>query len=379
MAATSGGSHLGGSNNLFKDRKYCRENTVVVNVRDNSLIKPEGIIQFVNENCGLGSLYACVPKSGNLYELTLDGKAPTQYLLEGIRLGNDLFECREVVQTSLIVSFLHLPAYIDDGEIEQTLTSMGVELLSPINRRFYPGTTIADGTRYVKVKLPPHMPSFPCTVKFQKEYHRCIHNGQMKVCSLCYVSDHLFRACPKFVCFKCKQQGHYARACKNHLCEQCGEWTFKCQCCMSDHSSEENNELEVSEVEKEDVLEGNTKMETEEANEGVQHENENIDESLICAETKQKKHTETTENQIIVNKNDQVNMSTNKNAPKDGENEIQERELNEASQDCENMIQGRSESDSNVGTDSENEIIIVEGKAKRKKKLKKKRNAKKNK
>ena len=261
MAASSDGSHLGGSNNPLKNRKYSRENTVVVNVKDNSHVKPEGIIAFVNENCGIGSLYACVPKSGNLYELTLDGRAPIQYLLEGIRIGNDLFECREVVQSSLIVSFLHLPAYIDDDEIRYTLESMGVELLSPISRRFYPGTTIADGTRYVKVKLPPHMPSFPYTVKFQKEYHRCIHNGQMKVCSLCYASDHLFRACPKFRCFKCKQQGHYARTCTNQLCKQCKE--FKCQCGTSDCESEKNNEWGTS------AIENDTDMETEEANEGV--------------------------------------------------------------------------------------------------------------
>lgn len=116
MAATSGGRHFGGSKNLFAGRKYCRENTLFVNVKDNSFVKPEEIITF---------------------------------------------ECNEVVPSSLVVSFMHLPAYIDDNEIEATLKSMGVELLSPINRRFYPGTTIADGTRYAKVRLPEHMTSFP--------------------------------------------------------------------------------------------------------------------------------------------------------------------------------------------------------------------------
>lgn len=59
-------------------------------------------------------------------------------------------------------------------------------------------------------------------------------------------------------------------------------------------------------------------------------------------------------------------MSTNKNS--DGENEIQERKLNggvnifineKTSQDRENS-QERRESASNAGTDSGNEIIIVE-------------------
>lgn len=76
MAATSGGRHFGGSKNLFADRKYCRENTLFVNVNDNSFVKPEEIIKFIHDTCGVGSLLACVPKSGNLYEITLDGKAP---------------------------------------------------------------------------------------------------------------------------------------------------------------------------------------------------------------------------------------------------------------------------------------------------------------
>ena len=87
---------------------------------------------------------------------------------------------------------LLLVSCIEDAVIEMTLRSMKVELLSPIKRRFSSGTTIADRTRYAKVKLPDTINSFPNTIKFQKEYYRCIHNGQMKVCSLCYSSEHLF-------------------------------------------------------------------------------------------------------------------------------------------------------------------------------------------
>ena len=253
MAATSSGRHFGGSKNLFADRKYCRENTLFVNVRDNSSVKPEEIIEFINDNCGVGSLLACVPKSGNLYEITLEGKAPLQYLLEGIKIGNNTFECHEVVPSSIVVSFMHLPAYIDDNEIEATLRSMGVELLSPINRRFYPGTTIADGTRYAKVKLPDSMTSFPYTIKFRKEYYRCIHNGQLKVCSLCYSSEHLFRACPDFKCFKCKKQGHYAKTCKSTRCKQCGQWEHRCSCQESEH---EDNDISEGEMDTREVNNG---------------------------------------------------------------------------------------------------------------------------
>ena len=103
MAATSTGGHLGGSKDILSDRKYCRMHTVIVNVRDNSSVKPEDIIHFIHENCGVDSLFACVPKSGNLYEITVDGKAPIQYLLEGIKIGQQTFECHEVVPSSIVV------------------------------------------------------------------------------------------------------------------------------------------------------------------------------------------------------------------------------------------------------------------------------------
>jgi hypothetical protein len=120
MAATSGGSHLVEYDRPFKSRQYRREHSLIVNVHDNSAVRPDAVIKYVHDHCGVGDIYACVPKSGNLYEITLDGRAPIQYLLEGIKTGNSTFQVHEVVQSSIIVSFLHLPAYIDDEEIEHS-------------------------------------------------------------------------------------------------------------------------------------------------------------------------------------------------------------------------------------------------------------------
>lgn len=172
MPAISSGSHGGGSQNHKNtgQRNYCRENTITVDVIDNGQVKHD-IIKFVHEHCGLGAMFACVPRSGNLYEITLDGKTPNQYLLEGIKIGDKIFKCKELVQTSVMVSFLHLPAYIEDEEIENTLEAMKVEMVSQIKRRLYPRTNIANGTRYVRVKLPPNMSSFPYIIKFRKEYY----------------------------------------------------------------------------------------------------------------------------------------------------------------------------------------------------------------
>ena len=305
MAATSSGGHLGGSKDILSDRKYCREHTVIVNVRDNSSVKPEDIIHFIHENCGVGSLFACVPKSGNLYEITVDGKAPIQYLLEGIKIGQQTFECHEVVPSSIVVSFMHLPAYIEDAEIEMTLRSMKVELLSQIKRRFYPGTTIADGTRYAKVKLPDTMNSFPYTIKFQKEYYRCIHNGQMKVCSLCYSSEHLFRACPQFTCFKCKRQGHYARACISKRCAQCNEWN--CSCRMSDQEYDETDWEEEHEVKN-----GNEAP----YKENIDEEAQNGDEENKAQEGEHKKTNQTPDNMETEDTGDFIDATVENNREK---------------------------------------------------------------
>lgn len=91
-------------------------------------------------------------------------------------------------------------AYIENHEIEDALQSMNIEILFPIQRRYYPGTNIVDG------QLPLNMQSLPYKIKFRKEYYRVIHNGQIKVCSLCYSQDHLFTVCPKFVCFRWKNK-----------------------------------------------------------------------------------------------------------------------------------------------------------------------------
>lgn len=116
-----------------------------VNVKDNFFVKFEEVIIFIYEICGVGSLLVCVLKFGNLYEIILDGKVFIQYFFEGIKIGDNIFECNEVVLSLLVVSFMYFFVYIDDNEIEVMLKLMGVELLLLINRRFYLGIMIVDG------------------------------------------------------------------------------------------------------------------------------------------------------------------------------------------------------------------------------------------
>ncbi len=58
-----------------------------------------------------------------------------------------------------MVSFFNLPSYIEDEEIIQKLISWGVTPTLPVRRRYYPGTTVADGTRFLRVKFPKEVVS----------------------------------------------------------------------------------------------------------------------------------------------------------------------------------------------------------------------------
>lgn len=368
MPATSSGGHGGGSQNNTNTvkRRYCRENTITVDVLDNGQVKPDNIIKFVHEHCGFGAMFACVSRSGNLYEVTLDGRAPIQYLLEGIKIGEKIFECTEVVQTSIMVSFLHLPAYIDDEEIENTLEAMKVEMVSPIKRRFYPGTNIADGTRYVRVKLPPNMSSFPYTIKFRKEYYRVIHNGQMKVCSLCYSGDHLFRACPKFVCFRCKKQGHYARTCTEQLCRECLEWGDECSCQSSEREVEaDDGPLEEVNKEDEEGQERETEIEMEETqkDEGVREDRGETNEDVMKEDFEKSSTVKENEGKV--------------SEPPDQESAGAVRDQEKENEPMENEATTGEKTESSESSEPDDEIVI-KGKTKRKKKVKKGR-AKKNK
>lgn len=87
----------------------------------------------------------------------------------------------------------------------------------------------------------------------------------MKVCSLCYSGDHLFRACPKFVCFRCKKQGQYARTCTEQLCRGFLEWGDECSCQSSEHEVDaDDGPLEEVNKEDEEAQERDTEIGMEE-------------------------------------------------------------------------------------------------------------------
>lgn len=62
-----------------------------------------------------------------------------------------LCEIRQLKTREYVVSFIHLPASIEDSEIVHKLENWGATPASDIRRRMYPGTDIVDGTSYLRV------------------------------------------------------------------------------------------------------------------------------------------------------------------------------------------------------------------------------------
>jgi len=86
--------------------------------------------------------------------------------MDGFKMGATVVTGRKLVNDELIVSFLNLPAYISDQEILEKLQGWGVEAVTKIKRRMWPGTTIVDGTSFVRVRFTDAVQSLPYSKKF---------------------------------------------------------------------------------------------------------------------------------------------------------------------------------------------------------------------
>lgn len=233
-----GGAGRGVGGKTFKT--FSKNATIELNVSEVAGAGPREIIRAVEGVVGAGVLLAVRPKSVGVYELTLESVGDAEKLWEGVRVNGKVCPTKAMARTDFLVSFLHLPAYVGDAEILTRLRQWGVVPLSSIGRRYYPGTEIADGTRYVRVRFPPEVVSLPFNARFDTiegpEYFRVIHDRQVRVCRLCMKPGHVYKTCPDFTCHECHEQGHFARECRAARCPDCGRALISCVC--EDGSSE---------------------------------------------------------------------------------------------------------------------------------------------
>ncbi len=165
-------------------------------------------------------------------------------LMDGLEIKGAKCEVKKLQEREYEVSFMHLPAYLEDGNIMDKLEGWGVTPTSRIRRRYYTGTEIEDGTRFVRVKFPKEVVSLPYSTRFEMaegtQHFRIIHNRQVKTCRLCMNPEHILKDCPEFQCYKC-EQGHFARDCRAVKCPDCLGILDKCQCWMGGESEQEEN------------------------------------------------------------------------------------------------------------------------------------------
>jgi len=227
---------------------YKKDLSILIDVGDNKKVKAQTVIGAAVSVLGHGKVFACVPRSGNLYELTLSDSRDVDNLEDGLWIEGtkEWYPTRKTVKDTFVVSMMHLPTYITDSEIEKRMADVDVQILSTIKRRYveFDGDKYADGTRFCKVRLQSERKSLPFTMKFSdgdyENYYRVIHDGQCKTCSICGDNTHMKKDCPEFLCYFCGGQGHIKRQCTKVKCRFCFEFTCRCDDDITDSPEEKD-------------------------------------------------------------------------------------------------------------------------------------------
>jgi len=195
--------------------KYNRSLTVFARVIGSVRLTTMDVLTLIREECGV--VTGCRVRSGGVLEVTMETAEGKRRLMDGVKSGASTIMGQEINSNEMVVSFLNLPVYITDDQIHNRLKEWRVGAVSAIKRRMWPGTDVADGTRFMKVKFTDEIKSLPYSTRFNTmegvEHFRVIHDRQERICRQCLKPGHIYRECPEFKCFKCGERGHFAREC----------------------------------------------------------------------------------------------------------------------------------------------------------------------
>lgn len=226
------------SRRVDSKKVYKKECTVCVHDIPHSIYKALQVIEAAESVCGKNSVIAVVPSEDNTYEITTETQESALKLTNGICIDEKRFGVTFQFSDIVVVSFMNLPAYIEDKDILSKLAQKKCEIKSDVYRHVHPRTQIADGTRYVRVKFPPGLVSLPWSVRFDtgrgSKYFRVVHDNQRQLCNMCGSPFHKYRGCPKLICEGCNEQGHKIKECRAPKCDRCGKLPLKCFCPIVD-------------------------------------------------------------------------------------------------------------------------------------------------
>ncbi|CAC5397722.1 unnamed protein product [Mytilus coruscus] len=229
----------GKENYVMEIKRYSRDCTIRVIGISTEKVQAISVIRAIEHVTGLNSVLAVVKDDSSSYDVTLDSKSNAAKILSGVEILDKDYECSLMYSDTTVVSFMYIPAFIDDDDIIDMLRDRGIKIVSPVFRRVVPGTQVADGTRFVKCVFPPHVIALPWSMPFKvgktTKYYKCVHNNQTKVCSECLSPEHVHKHCPYIICNGCGAEGHVARRCRSAKCEHCHELPLKCKCQKGDN------------------------------------------------------------------------------------------------------------------------------------------------
>ncbi|ESO89834.1 hypothetical protein LOTGIDRAFT_176843, partial [Lottia gigantea] len=190
----------------------------------------------VEDKLGDDSVLAIVPCNGSYDVTVVNNKLASVIARDGLLHGSEGLHCKLIDSRVKVVSFMHIPVYVSDKDIEVKLKSWGVTSCGPIIRKTkdYDGKKKYEGTRFVKVEFPPTVCSLPYATVFDGQSYSVRHNDQEKVCFICLLPGHVVSNCPEFKCFRCYKQGHGKKSCTSVLCPRCNLYDWKCQCLQPD-------------------------------------------------------------------------------------------------------------------------------------------------